>query len=189
MNGTTNIKNQQRHQIQLLTAHEQMEVERNHDLVYSFLHRHGYSIEDYYNIAIWGYLKGVQVYCRRQELQNKYSLEFVCNQYMRAEISNYRKVENAKKRKPAEIILSLDAEYAEEENLYNCVGGKSLEAEYMEAEHLKELLEKLSIIQRKIAELKMEGYSNREVFLILEIKPSTYYKELQRIKKVLLEIA
>ena len=185
MYRTANIKNQQRHQIQPLTVYEQMEVERNHDLVYSFLHRHGYSIEDYYNIAIWGYIKAVQVYCRREDLQNKCSLEFVCNQYMRAEISNYQKVENAKKRKPAEIILSLDAEYAKEENLYNCVGGKSLEAEYMEMEQLKELLEKLSIIQRKIAELRMEGYSNKEVFLMLEIKPSTYYKELQRIKKVL----
>lgn len=189
MNGTANIKNRGRHQIQPLTAHEQVEIEKNHNLVDSFLHRHSYSIEDYYNIAIWGYIKGVQVYCRREDLQNKCSLEFVCNQYMRAEISNYRKVENAKKRKPTEIIISLDANYVEEETLHNCIGGKSLEAEYMEAERLKELLDNLSIIQRKIAKLKMEGYSNKEVFLILEIKPSTYYKELQRIKKVLLEIA
>lgn len=185
MNGTANIKNQQRHQIQALTVYEQMEVERNHDLVYSFLRRNGYSIEDYYNIAIWGYIKAVQVYHRRKDLRSKCNLEFVCNQYMRAEISNYRRVESAKKRKPAEIILSLDADYDNEENLYNYIGGKTLEAEYMEMEQLKEMLEKLSIIQRKIAELKMEGYCNREVFLMLEIKPSTYYKELQRIKKVL----
>ena len=174
-----------KHQIQPLTEIEKELVEKHHNLVYAFLHRHGYSIEDYYNIAIWGYLKAVQVYCRREDLQRRCDLEFVCNQYLRAEISNHHRTENAKKRKPAEIILSLDTEYAEAENLYNCIGGKSLEAEVMETERFKELLDKLSIIQRKIAELKMEGYSNREVFLILEIKPSTYYKELQRMKVAL----
>lgn len=173
-----------KHQIQPLTESEKLLVEKQHDLVYKFLRHHGYSIEEYYNIAIWGYIKAVQAYCRREELQNKCSLEFVCNQYMRAEISNNRKVESAKKRKPMEIILSLDADYTEE-NLYNCIGGKSTETEFMERESLTELLDKLSVIQRKIAELKMDGYSNREAFLILEIKPSTYYKELQRIKTVL----
>ena len=50
---------------------------------------------------------------------------------------------------------------------------------------LEELLENLSDVQRKITEMKMYGYNNKEIYLILEIKPSTYYKELQRINPVL----
>lgn len=35
-----------------LTEKERKYAEENHNLIYSFLHRHGYSIEDYYNIAV-----------------------------------------------------------------------------------------------------------------------------------------
>ena len=42
-----------------LTEKERKYAEENHNLIYSFLHRHGYSIEDYYNIAVFGYLKDI----------------------------------------------------------------------------------------------------------------------------------
>lgn len=175
------------HKLQPLTEVEKQQAEKNHRLVYSFLHRHGYPIEDFYNVVIFGYLKGIQIYSRRENLQNKYQLAFICEQYMRSEIGNYFKGENAKKRKPMETIISLDGDYMEMENLYDCIGGKSLEpeAEILEAELLSELLENLSGIQRKIVEMKMKGYSNKETYLILGIKPSTYYKKMQRMKLVM----
>ena len=104
---------------------------------------------------------------------------------MRAEVNNHFKRERASKRKTMETIVSLDANYAEKESLYNCTGGKSFEMDIMMQETLKELLENLSAVQRKITEMKLEGYSNKETYLILEIKPSTYYKELGRIKTAL----
>ena len=175
------------HKLQPLTEAEKRQAEENHNLVYSFLHRHGYSIEDFYNVAIFGYLKAIQVYNRREDLRNKYQLAFICERYMSAEIGNHFRTENAQKRKPAENIISLDADYAESENLYNCTCGKSAdpETEIMEAELIAELLENLTGSQRKIAEMKMEGYNNKEIYLLLEIKPSTYYKEVQRIKSIL----
>lgn len=175
----------EKHKLQPLTEAEKQLAENNHNLVYSFLHRYGYSIEEYYNIAIFGYLKGIQIYNRRKDLQEKYQLAFICSQYMRSECGNYRRMENSQKRKPAETIISLDAEYSEHDTLYNCIGGKSLETEIMETELLTELLENLSEKQRKITEMKIKGYSNKETYIILEINPSTYYKELQRIKSVL----
>lgn len=171
--------------LQPLTESEKRQAEENHGLVYSFLHRHGYSIEEFYNIAVFGYLRGIQTYNRREDLRKKYQLAFICEQYMRAEVGNHFRMENSKKRKPAERIISLDADYAEMENLYNCIGGKNIETELLETETIKELLENLSEVQRKITEMKMEGYNNKEIYLILKIKPSTYYKELQRIKSAL----
>lgn len=168
--------------LQPLNDVEKRLSEEHHGLVYSFLHRHGYSIEEFYNIAIFGYLKAIQTYNRREDLRKKYQLAFICERYMSVEIGNHFRVQNAQKRKPTETIISLDANYTETDNLYNLVGGKSVEDELMESELLEELLENLSEVQRDILKLKLEGLSNKEVHLSLEIPTSTYYKELDRIK-------
>ena len=174
-----------RHRLEPFTETEKKFAEENHNLIYEYLCEHGYSIEEYYNIAVFGFLKAVQVYHRKEMSKRNYDFSYIAKQYMRAELSNQRKNDNAKKRKPLEIIISLDADYIEEENYHNCIGGKSAEDEVIESEVLKEILEILSDIQRKIISLRMDGYSNKETFLFLEIKPSTYYKEMQRIKKEL----
>lgn len=170
--------------LQKLTEQEKREAEKNHSLVYSFLHRHKYSIEEFYNVVIFGFLKGIQVYYRREDLRKKYQLAFICEQYMRAEIGNHFKMENSKKRKPEEAIISLDADYAETENLQNCIGGKSSETEVMEKLLLMELMENTTESQRKIIELKLDGYNNTEVCLVLGMPSSTFYKEMSRIKVI-----
>lgn len=174
----------ERYKLEKLTEVEKKLAEENHNLVYAFLHTYNYSIEMYYNIVIFGYLKGIQVYSRREDLRKKYDMPFICWQYMRAEIGNHFRTETMQKRKPMENIISLDADYATEENLYNCIGGKTLEEEALEEETVLELLEKLSEVQRKIAEMKMDGYGNKEIFLLLEMPESTFYKEMNRIKTV-----
>jgi len=178
----------EQHKLKPLTEFEKAEAERNHNLVYSFLHRHRYSIEEMYNVVIFGYLKGIQVYYSRENLRNKYQLAFICEQYMRAEVGNHFRIINANKRMPEETILSLDAEYAESDNLYNCICGISFEEEVLEKELLSELLEMLTALQRKIVEMRMEGYKDKEIYLVLNVKPSTFYKELQRIKRALYEV-
>ena len=80
----------------------------------------------------------------REDLRNKYQLAFICEQYMRAEIKDHFRVQNAQKRKPMETIISLDANHTETDNLYNLVGGKSVEDELLESELLEEVLENLS---------------------------------------------
>lgn len=175
------------HKLQPLTAHERVQAAENHNLVYSFLHRHGYDMENFYDVVIFGYLKGIQIYNRREDLRNKYQLAFICERYMSAEIGNHFRTENTQKRKPAENIVSLDADYAESENFYNCTCGKSAnpESEITGADLRVQLFEHLTKSQRKIAEMKICGYDNKEIFLLLEIKPSTYYKEVKRIKAIL----
>ena len=62
----------ERYRLEKLTEEEKKLAEENHNLVYAYLHTYGYSVETYYNIVIFGYLKGIQVYCRRVDLQKKY---------------------------------------------------------------------------------------------------------------------
>lgn len=179
------------YKLEPLTDFERKFATENHNLVYDFLHRYGYNPEIYYDVAIFGYLKAVQIYNRREDLWNKYAFPFISQQYMSSEIGNHFRMEDAKKRKPSGTLVSLDAEYAETENLYNCIGdigGKSPETEMLETEQLTEFLNGLSDTRRKIAQMKLDGYSNKEIYLSLEIRRSTYYVEVQRIKKALAEM-
>lgn len=179
------------YKLEPMTDFERKFATENHNLVYGFLHRYGYSLEDYYDVAIFGFLKAVQIYNRREDLRNKYDFPFISWQYMRSEIGNYSRMEGAKKRKPSEVVISLDAEYSETENLYNCIGaagGKSPESEVLATERVTELLSSLSDKQRKIVEMKVDGYNSKEIFSALGMKSSTYYVEVKRIKKVLAEM-
>ena len=177
----------EKHALLPLTAQERTQATENHNLVYSFLHRHGYDMENFYDVAIFGYLKGIQIYNRREDLREKYKLAFICERYMSAEIGNYFRIKNAQKRKSAENTISLDADYAESENFYNCTYGKiaAPESEIMGEVLMDQLLECLTESQREIVKRKIVGYDNKEILLLLEIKPSTYYKEVKRIKAVL----
>lgn len=175
----------EKYKLQPLSDFEKRQTVESHNLVFSFLHRHGYNMENFYDVVIFGYLKAIQIYNRREDLRKNFQLAFICEQYMRAEMENYRRMENSQKRKPMEKIISLDADYAETENFYNCIGGKSAEDELLEAELMENILENLSDVQRKITEMRVKGYGNKEIYLVLKIKPSTYYRELQRIKSVL----
>lgn len=174
--------------LEKLTESEKKFAEENHNLVYGFLHRYKYSIEEYYNIVIFGYLKGVQVYHRRKDLQSKYDFPFIAWQYMRSEIGNNLRTKNSQKRKSEQTVISLDAEYNNIEDFYNVLGGKSAENDVMEKLLVADIMGILTEVQRKIAELKIDGYSNKEACLLLEIPSSTYYMEVQRMKRVVGEL-
>lgn len=172
------------------TEMEKTFAEKNHDIIYMFLRKHRYSIEEYYDIVLFGYLKAVQNYLSRNDLMEKYCFSTIAENCMRREIGNYFRDINRQKRKPLEIIVSLDAIYTEEEkgtgSMYNAaIRGRTVEDEIMEDEAIKNLLGSLTDIQQKIVRLKLDGYTSKEIFEVLEIVPSTYYTEMKRIKAVL----
>ena len=111
--------------IQPLTENERKFASDNHNLIYAYLHKYGYDIETYYNIAVFGYLEAVQEYLRDAELQGKYIFPIIAFRRMRSAISNHIRMNNSQKRKPSEPVISLDAESEEMESLYNTTGGKS----------------------------------------------------------------
>ena len=169
------------------TESERTFATANHNLIFSFLHKFGYDIEEYYSIAVIGYLRAVQLYHRREDLRNQYPFACISYQCMRSQIGNYAKKMTTQKRKPLESIISLDAENDEMDNLYNCIGGKCIESEIIEAESFAELLERFSVLQQDIMKLKLEGYDNKEICVMLSIGTTTFYKELRKIKYSLME--
>lgn len=162
-----------------LTDTEKDFAEANHNLVYKFLRSHGYGIEEQYSVAVLGYLKSVQAYHRKEKLKGNYNFSSIAYKYMRAELSNDRKRDNAKKRIPKENIQSMDTE----DNISR--NEKSAEDEVIANETLIELLEILSDLQRKIFIMIAKGYSSQETISTLDMKKSTYYKELRKIKSIM----
>ena len=171
--------------LEKLTEIEKNFATENHNLIYSFLHKKGYSIEEYYNVVIFGFLRAVEIYHRKPDIAGKYDFPYIAWQYMRAEIKDHVKKENANKRKLTENIINLDAESDDLENLYNTIGEKSAETNLMENVAFNEIVEKLSETQRKIARYKMNGFSNKEICIILKIPSSSFYAEMKRIRNIL----
>ena len=143
-------------------------AEKNHNLVYEFLKTHKYDIEEYYNIAVMGYLKGIQKYYRRTE-RNLSELPGICWNCMRSEMGNHFKMEKARKRQPVEM---------NQQSTY------SAEDEAVTTELLNSVMENMTEQQQNIVALKILGYSNLEACLMLEINTSSYYRELERIRKL-----
>ena len=151
-----------------LTEIERELAEKNHNLVYEFLKSHKYDIEEYYNIAVMGYLKGIQKYYRRTE-RNFSELPGICWNCMRSEMGNHFKMEKARERQLVEM---------NQQSTY------SAEDEAVTTELLNSVMEKMTEQQQNIVALKILGYSNLEVCLMLEINTSSYYRELERIRKL-----
>ncbi|WP_313187911.1 sigma-70 family RNA polymerase sigma factor [Lacrimispora sp.] len=176
------------HKLQPLNDQEKKYAEEHHGLVYHYLHKYGYSIEEYYDIAIFGYLKAVQLYHRREDLRNKFQFSTIGCLWMKSEIKDYFRAQNRQKRKSEETVISLDAKYFEREGLYNIIGGKSAEVDVLENLLLETVLDNLPDRQRKIAFLKIKGYSDKEICSMIEISSSTCYLEMKKIKVIVKEL-
>lgn len=157
-----------------LTEQEKQFAENNHGLVYSFLHRYKYNVDDFYDIVIFGFLKAVQVYHRKEDVKRKYDFPFIAWQYMRTEIGNYFRMESALKRKMETAAIGLDERYIRTE--YDLEGG------FIRRESFLEYIQELDKEQRKMISWRMRGYSNAEICSRLGMKKSTYYKKWNRIK-------
>lgn len=76
--------------LEKLSVIERKFAEENHNLIYGFLHKHGYSIEDFlFDRSIW-YLKAVQEY-HRTGLNGKYGFAYIAYSYMKTEIKDHFK--------------------------------------------------------------------------------------------------
>lgn len=110
------------------TKEEKLLAEKNHDLVYQFLRTHNYSMEDYYNTVVFGYLKGIQKYYRYVGNNTENNLDGICWNCMRSEMKSHFKIEKAKKRQPAEICLMMEMSkssyYREFENIRQMIGNE-----------------------------------------------------------------
>ena len=89
-----------KHVLHPLTEEQKAFAEINHNLVYQFLRRKNYSIEEYYNVVILDYIMACQMYLERGDLQEKYDFPIIAYMRMNSAISNHFKAKNCQCRKP-----------------------------------------------------------------------------------------
>lgn len=154
------------------TEEEKKLAENNHDLVYQFLRTHNYNMEDYYNTVVFGYLKGIQKYYRYVGNNTENNLDGICWNCMRSEMKSHFKLETAKKKQPVEVTIKKVP---------------SAEDEVLITEILKSVMENLTIRQQNIIALKMFGYTNAEISLMMEMSKSSYYRELENIRQMIVD--
>lgn len=182
------------HKLQPLTEEEKEMAEKYHNMVYTFLRQKGYNIEEYYDIAVMGYLKAVQKYSRDDNLKLKWSFKAICYNDMHREIGNQTKKENTKKRMPKGGFTSLDLQFeSSNESFINSIVTQTLEDDFFaeydrleEADRIKSLFSQLTDIQKRIVLLKADNKTNREIAGKMQIPYQKINWELNKIRNLML---
>lgn len=170
--------------MQKLTSDEKIFLEKHHKLVYKFLHYYNLSIDEYYDIVIFGYIRAVKKYFYKEELKN-YSFTTIAWKSMLSELS--KNVEYNKRLKRNEINISLDICINEQEDV--CLKDIIKQTNYNIDEIIcnKDICDNiLSVIDddiRTIILLKYYGYNNKDIALKCSISESKLYKIMNKWKK------
>lgn len=80
-----------------LTEEQRRFAEQNHALVYKFLHQHGLSVDEYYDIVVFGFLLAVQRYLTDASLA-PYAFSTVAWSAMESALRNHRRTARRKLR-------------------------------------------------------------------------------------------
>lgn len=173
-----------------LTEYEKQLAEQCHDMVYIYLKKHYYDIEEYYDIAIMGLLAGVQQWNRSKEVKEKYSISTICSRNIHGAIATHLRDENRQKRKPSGGFISLDLQLEDStESFINSIITPTLEDEFFEeydrqeeADRIKDILSTLTPLQREIAILRASGKPNGYILKKLHITLKQLSVELKKMR-------
>jgi len=99
-----------------LTDEQRVFAEQNHNLIYAFLNKRGLRDDEYYDVAVFGYLRAVQRYLTKSELR-KHCFSTIAFWEMRHEVYMAHVYNNRLMRKG--ILYSLDDERLKDSALLN----------------------------------------------------------------------
>lgn len=146
-----------------LTTEEKAFANKHHNLIYGFLDQYKYSYDEFYDIAVFGFLSAVQSYFKNEKLK-KYSFTTVAYCNMKGEISHYF-LGKSRKKNTAQLI-SVDKGFSDSEdctylNLISC--GEN-DFENIETKLCVEsLLSLCTESQRITLKLMLKGYTYDEI--------------------------
>lgn len=174
------MKNKER--LKPLTMEQRKFAEDNYRLIMEFLKKSKLDSEEYFDIAVFGYLLSVEIYLNDMDLQQKCKFEAVSYMYMRREM--YLHFRTQKKNSVIGNNTSLDIMEI------NVADSSSMESiisvEYMEM--IKQIQGRLTEEQWKIFSNKAKGYSLREISENHGIGGKRIYKQFGKIKQIVAEI-
>lgn len=180
-----------KHILHPLTEEQKAFAEINHNLVYQFLHRKNYSIEEYYNVVILDYVMACQIYLEREDLQKKYAFPVIAYMRMNSAISNYFKARNCQCRKSAHGTVSMEELTDPKSGTGKEITSDNLDAleKIIQSEQDKQFMENILLLlperQGKIVLYLMDGYKEREIYKFLGIGRKIYQSDIGEIRATL----
>lgn len=81
-----------------LTSEESAFAEKHHDVLLRYLHFHKLPVDEFYDIAVFGYLRAVRKYLARPELR-QYKFSTIARRAMSCDIHHSREYWNRAERK------------------------------------------------------------------------------------------
>lgn len=150
-----------------MTSQEQAFAEANLYLVSNFLSFHQLPEEEYYDVAVFGYLKAVQAYIRHPIAPERQNFIALARRCMSGEVCNEWRYENQKLRKSDYPVLSLDSPVTEDTgcDFHSVIGDKKAgPAQRIENEDLiARVLAAATKREYEILRLVFSGYSQKEI--------------------------
>lgn len=165
-----------------LTMEQRKFAEDNYRLIMEFLKKSKLDSEEYFDVAVFGYLLSVEIYLNDIDLQRKCKFEAVSYMYMRREMYLYFRTQ--KRNSAIGNNTSLDIM---ETNVADSSPMESITSlEYMEM--IKQIQDRLTEEQWKIFSNKAKGYSLREISENHGIGRKRIYRQFGKIKQIVAEI-
>ena len=175
-----------------LTEEERQFSVEHHDLINRFLKLGKYDIEEFYSVAVFGYLLSVEKYLNTPGLKEKYSFENVSYMYMRREMwLNFRAEQGATRQSENGKDTSYECmtTLKDADSLgwfYNPLSENQLDVEYNQMMEI--IKSKLTAEQALIMDGKIEGYSLKEIADNNGIKQKRVYKQFDKIKTIIADV-
>ena len=137
-----------------LTAEESNFAAEHHDVILRYLRKACLPYDDFYDIAVFGYLRAVRKYLARPELQ-QYQFATIAFRAMSCDVHHSKEYWTRAKRSAKVTRLDEDSHI---DDLRDTVTEAVDNIIFFE-----EYVGKLSPVQRRIASLRDHGYSDREI--------------------------
>jgi RNA polymerase sigma-70 factor (ECF subfamily) len=136
-----------------LTEEEKAFAAENHGLIYRFLNKKRLEHSEFYDVAVFGFLRAVRRYLAKPELRQRYKFSSVAWRDMSACVDGYWKARYAKKRHMGSLRAPRNAEA-------DFTTGPAAALERGEA---RKILQSFNSCDRKILHMLMDGDSRRKI--------------------------
>jgi RNA polymerase sigma-70 factor (ECF subfamily) len=165
-----------------LTGAQRDFAAENHDLVLQYLGAKGLSEDEFYDIAIFGYLRAVQVYDQRPELR-RYSFRTIAYKRMYAAIWNHFRSLRTAKRSAEVLSLNFTGDDGMEFSEQLAADTPAV-YEYADIRAAWEAAKAAATPkQMQALKLRARGYSSREIGKAYNLTPNAIYGRVYRLRK------
>lgn len=170
-----------------LTPEQRLFAEEHHDLVYKFLRKKQLSIDEFYDVVIFGYLRAVYRFLTLPELQ-KYSFKTVAWKGMEGELRNHNRICKSQKRNAFVVSLHMPV-YEDGLPLEETIPAPNLYMRQLEEQLLlHDLAKKVSRQQMNIVRMKSCGYNDRDIARRQDTTIEHVQMLLKEVRHILLDI-